>query len=461
MDAVPRAVSPEVAVNADSGGATGPAATALGQPALGRPASQGTVTGQAALPVAPAAPVRIAAATGLAVAAARHAPVRKPPAAAQARPLEMPRTPPVRPPDNPAAAAPPRVVVRRRRGKGFVTHLRLVQVICWQIAVLAVVLTVRQPWPVLVCAWVGAAALIALTAVRIDGLWLYERAVLAGDYLARKRRRDLPGGAGRTPALLSMLVPGCTVRDIETSHGPAMTLSHRGGLTAVLQPNGGAPDLVTLPTPAALLPHGDGQMCPWGVQTVYHAGVRRDGPTRVWLAVRAARDADAPGDDELTLFLRNAVRRVRHALGRAGVPAEPLAEQAALAAIAGLAHVTGGRHEVREEWRFWRTGPVCQTTVRMQGWHRLGDWQANRLVADLLAVIADVAVTVTIAASSGPHGPQLAGVLRLAATTEAAVEAALAAMRARATAYGVRLARLDGTHSRGVAASLPIGVFLP
>ncbi|GFJ95355.1 hypothetical protein [Phytohabitans rumicis] len=49
--------------------------------------------------------------------------------------------------------------------------------------------------------------------------------------------------------------------------------------------------------------------------------------------------------------------------------------------------------------------------------------------------------------------------LRLAATTEAAVETALAALAVRAAACGIRLVRLDGTQARGVAASLPIGVF--
>ncbi|MDW5327047.1 hypothetical protein [Plantactinospora sp. KLBMP9567] len=346
-------------------------------------------------------------------------------------------------------------------GRDFLAHLHLIQVVCWQVAGLAVLLAVRQPLPVLVCVSVGAAVLVVLTTVRIDGRWLPEHGALALGYLSRTRRRDLPEDAAKTPTLLDLLVPRCTVRAVETGHGSAMTTSHRSGLTAVLRPAAGGTDLVDrLPTPAALLPLVDGQQRPLGVQTVYHAGVGRDAPVKVWLAVHAARSVEVPGDDELALILRNAVRRMRQVLGRAGVPAEPLTEEAAFAVITGLAHVTGGRNQIREEWRFWRTGAVCQAAVQLRGWHRLADPQAKRLITDLLRVTVDAAATVTVTARSGRDAPRVDAVLRLAATTEAAVEAALAGTATRAARCGVRPARLDGAHARGVAASLPIGVFL-
>jgi hypothetical protein len=398
-------------------------------------------------------------------AAARPAPVAA--LDALTRPLGPPRTPQLRPPNHvPVATTAPRPVPPPRTGRirDYVRHLDVIQVICWQLAVLAVILTVDQPWPVLVCASVGAALLIALTGVRIGGRWLYQLGVLAGGYLSRDRRRDLPESSGKTPALLDLLVPGTTMRTTETSQGPAMTVSHEGGLAALLSPTSGRIDLIgQLPTPAALLPAGPsdatGQPHDYGVQAVFHAGVRRDGPPKVWLAVHAARTVDIPRDDELTLALRNALRRVRRTASRAGVPAEPLAEAAAFAAGAGLAHVTGGRNEVREDWRFWRTGAVSQVCFAIDGVAGLTDPQLRRMVGGLFAVTGGVAVTVTLAARSGRHGTRVSGVLRLAATTEAAVEAARAAVAARAVPPGVRLTRLDGAHSSGVAASLPIGVF--
>jgi type VII secretion protein EccE len=337
-------------------------------------------------------------------------------------------------------------------------------VLGWQLAVLAVLLTVRQPWPVLTGASAGAAVLLALTTVRAGGRWLYELAWRSGSFLTRPRRTDLPktGGAPATTlALLELLLPGMTLRTVETSQGPAMAISHQGGLTAQLKPGALTPELLSrLPMPAVLLPTATDHL--FGVQLVLHVGVRPDTPRRLWIAVHAARTVDTPVDGELTLALRNAMRRVRRALDRAGVPAQPLAEEQALSAIAGLAHVTGGRTEVREDWKFWRTGPVSQATYRLTGWERLTDTQVRGLVNTMLAGVPGVASTITLGARTERRGdPSGYATLRLAATTEAAVDTAASHMTNRLAPAGVRLARLDGTQRDGVAASLPIGVLQP
>jgi type VII secretion protein EccE len=211
--------------------------------------------------------------------------------------------------------------------------------------------------------------------------------------------------------------------------------------------------------PAALLPTVTDHL--FGVQFVLHTGVRSDAPRRLWVAVHAARTVDTPVDAELTLALRNAMRRVRRALDRAGVPAQPLAEEQALSMIAGLAHVTGGRSEVREDWKYWRTGPVNQATFLLTGWARLTDAQTRGLLNSLLAGVPGVASTVTFGARTERRGdPRACATLRLAATTEAAIDAALGHLANRLAPSGVRLARLDGNQRSGVAASLPIGVFL-
>ena len=452
---------------------SGPAgAAAAPGPASARPATghagagaQAPVHGHA---VAPAAPLRVGAAAGMAVGAARPMVAVRPDVDLRTRPMML--TPPVRPPHQspvtgPLAAASKRRNVASRQVREYVEQINLLQVICWQAAAIAVLLTVRQPWPVLTVTSVSAAALIALTTIRVGGRWLYELATLAVAYLIRVRRRDLPDGGAKTLALLGMLLPGSTIKNVETTYGTAMAISHPGGLTATLRPESLTPELLSgLPMPAALLPSSDGQHHSFGVQAVFHTGVRADKPRRLWVAVHAARTVEVAGDEELTLALRNAVRRVRRALARAGVPAEPLADEPALAAIAGLAHITGGRNEVREDWHFWRTGAVCQAAFRLTGWDRLGEAHARMLINNLLAGVPGVAVTITVNARSDRDGPRVDAVLRLAATTEAAVEAAasdISAMTDRLAPAGVRLARLDGTHQSGVAASLPIGVFLP
>jgi type VII secretion protein EccE len=344
------------------------------------------------------------------------------------------------------------------RAYEYVRGLSPLQVICWQVAALGVLLTMGQPWPVLP----AAAVVLALTSVRVRGRWLYELAGLAVVFLTRPRRRDLPtsgGVPGTTLALLETLLPGATVRTVETTQGPAMAISHQYGMTAQLKPSTLTPELLSrLPMPAALLPAATDHV--FGVQLVLHVGIRPDTPRRLWVAVHAARTVETPVDAELTMALRNALRRVRRALDRAGVPAQPLAEEQALSAIAGLAHITGGRTEVREDWRYWRTGPVSQATFRLTGWDRLTDTQTRGLVNSLLPGIPGVASTITLGARTERHRePRAHGTLRLAATAETAVEAAARHMTTRLAPSGVRLTRLDGTQAAGVAASLPIGVF--
>lgn len=432
------------------------------QAALARPAVR-PATGQAAAPTRAVAPPRRIAAAGAAAAApaARPMPQLLSEADLRTRPLMIAqpvRQAPVRPV---APATPPSKQTWSRQVRTYVRLLSPVQVICWQIAALAVVLTVRQPWPVLVGVSVAAAVLLTLTSVRVAGRWLYELTGLAAAFLTRTRRRDLPE-TGKSLSLLTMLSPGIGIRTLETAQGPAMAVSHGGGLTAQLRPKALTPEVLnTLPMSAALLPDNTGMHHSFGVQLVFHVGVRPDKPRRLWVAVHAARTVATPADDELTLALRNAVRRVRRALGRAGVPAEPVAEEQALSAIAGLAHVTGGRNEVREDWRFWRTGAVSQATFRLAGWENLTDSTARGAVSTLLAGIPGVAATVAVGARTTRGGdPASAAALRLAATTEAAITAAATAMSDRLAPSGVRLARLDGAHLTGVAASLPIGVFL-
>jgi Putative type VII ESX secretion system translocon, EccE len=439
----------------------------------GRPAGQAVDRAGAQLVTAPARgaapPLRIAAAGRVAASAARPVPPPLTEADLHTRPLLLPPPPLMRPPVPPPTGNPsPTRQSWSRHVREYLRALNPLQVLCWQVAALSVLLTVRQPWPVLTATSVAAALLVTLTAVRVGGRWLYELVGLGATFLARTRRHDLPrtgGPTGTTLALLGTLLPGSTIRTLETSQGPAMAISHGAGLTAQLKPEALTPELLaTLPMPGALLPtvSDSGQHHLFGVQLVLHAGLRAETPRRLWVAVHAARTVETPVDPQLTLTLRNAMRRVRRALDRAGVAAQPLAEEQALSAIAGLAHVTGGRTELREDWRFWRTGPVNQATFRLTGWAALTDTQARGLVGALLAGVPGVAVTVTLAARTERRGdPRGSATLRLAGTTESAVDIASGAIAQRLAPSGVRLARLDGTQRNGVAVSLPIGVFLP
>ncbi|MDA3647209.1 hypothetical protein LZ318_12890 [Saccharopolyspora indica] len=323
------------------------------------------------------------------------------------------------------------------------------QLLCWQFALLIVALSLRQPWPVVAAAVAVAAGLVTASAVRLRGRWLYELILLGCRFLLRTRRHDLPERSGTAYALLGALLPGSTTRTVETGQGPVMAISHDQGLTAIIRPRTLTPaQLSSFPSPAELL---SGDVQEFGVQIVFHAGAQPGTPIRLWLAVHAPRTVGTATDEELALALRNRLRRIRRALQRAGVVADPLPEDLALAELTGLAHVTGGRTAIREDWRAWRTGPVSQACFAIEPAADL-----RVLINTLLGRPSGLAVTVTL---SAPPGAATGLLLRLAAATGPALEAAADRLTNVLSRNGFHLTRLDGTHSSGVAASLPIGGF--
>jgi type VII secretion protein EccE len=342
----------------------------------------------------------------------------------------------------------------------FVRHVHPAQAVCWQVAAAAMVIAARQPPRIAVAIGGLAVALLCLTAIRVRGTWLYHLGWLGFRFAIRTRRHDLPD-AEKAHALLALLLPGATARTMQTGQGPVLTISQPGGLTAIMRPRTARPEpLTALPRPADLMPTATGIPERFGIQAVFHSGARADQPPRLWLAVHAVRTPDLAGDTELTVVLRNALRRVRRSLDRAGLRVEALAEDSATAAIAGLAHVTGGRSEVREDWRYWRTGGVSQACFALDGWERLAAGRTGPVLTRLLTHAPGIAVTLTVGARLGPGGTTTDAVLRLAATTEAAIEATSASVAGLLAQSGVRLIRLDGIQRSGVAASLPIGGFL-
>jgi type VII secretion protein EccE len=364
-----------------------------------------------------------------------------------ATPGERPRT--AVPPHAPEAAVP----VRRRAAR----RLELPQVVCWQLSAAAVLAAYGRPWPVLAATATGAATLLALTAVRVRGRWLYQLAGRRWRFTLRRRRHVLPESAEKAAVLVRLLLRESAMRPLDTGHGTTAVISHGAGLTALLVPAEPV-DPLAVPAPAALPapPTGDGPA--FAVQTVFHAGTRRGDPVRLWLAVCAVRTAAMPTDADLEPALRAELRRVRRSCKRSGITTAPPAEADVFAALTALAHITGGRNDLRENRRFWRTGPVLQACFTLDGLAALPEPAAAALTAQVLAVpLTGVAVTLTLAARSD-DGEQT-GVLRLAARTAADVDAAATRLTRLLSPAGVRLSRLDGGHFPAMAASLPLGGF--
>ncbi len=311
------------------------------------------------------------------------------------------------------------------------------RIVCWQVSAVLVLASLQQPWPILTAALITAGLLTAVTTIRIGGRLVPEVAVLGLRFLARQRKRDLPEHE-KALALLDLLLPETTLTAVHTGHKATAAVSHEYGVTAIIRANASA-------GPTALLEAAGTRQ--GAVQAVFHAGADRT--PRQWLAVHIPRTPTTT-DDELVGLLGNALRRVLRAVKKA----EPLDEQAALAAVAALGHITGGRTEVREEWSFWRTGPVVQACFLLPGWDGLSDHGVGHLLTRLLHDSRPAAATVAVTARTGVP---VEAVLRLAATTEAAISAAAATAARHAAAAGVRLDRLDGAHHWGVTASLPIG----
>ncbi|OLZ50799.1 hypothetical protein BS329_20085 [Amycolatopsis coloradensis] len=402
-------------------------------------------------PLAYAAPAARAAAREAALAAltaARQAEQQPRWSATASVPTPMPSPPPSNPPA-PASGRRP-----GRFGGIGVPHI-----VCWQLVLVSLVLVAGRPWPVAAAVVTAAVVVVALTAVRIRGRWLYAWLGSASGYLARDRDRDLrnAGEAGR--ALLRLLSPEAAGSTGEIGDETVFMVSRADGITAVLQPKSAARDQ-PMPSPLTLLPPSREEALDVAAQVIHHVGADRSRPPRGWVALQALRTVDVHRDADVRQALGNTVRRVRRQLRRDGLPVRALAENEVLGALASLAHVTAGRARIREEWRFWHSGPICQATFRLDGWPALSPVLSAQLSRRLLAAAPHAAVTLAVTArrTAAETEPRVGAAIRVAAASAQAVEHAVRDLELAARRGGLTLERLDGRHAKGVAATLPIGV---
>ncbi|AUI64654.1 hypothetical protein B1H26_08080 [Amycolatopsis sp. BJA-103] len=337
-------------------------------------------------------------------------------------------------------------------------RIGVLQIVCWQLVAVALVLVAGRPWPLAAAVVTAAVVTVALTAVRVRGRWLYEWLGSASGYLTRDRDRDLrnAGEAGR--ALLSLLSPEAAGTTGEIGGETVFMVSRADGITAVLQPKSAARER-PMPSPLTLLPPSREQALDVAAQVIQHVGADRSRPPRGWVALQALRTVDVHHDADVRQALGNTVRRVRRQLRRDGLPVRSLAENEVLGALASLAHVTAGRARIREEWRFWHSGPICQATFRLEGWDALSPALAADLSRRLLAAAPRAAVTLAVTARRGAETePRVSAAIRVAAAGAQAVEHAVRDLELAVRRGGLTLDRLDGRHAKGVAATLPIGV---
>lgn len=312
------------------------------------------------------------------------------------------------------------------------------------------------PWPAAAAVIAGGSGGLAAATVRVRGSWASELTVRRISYNRRSRDADLSADrSDPARALIGLLAPDARLGDAELAGRWAGIVTRPAGVSAVLAvPDGPPGRLARLAFSGDLMPESDPRLPDLDLRVLLHRGpMTAGGPlVRGWLVVQARRDADITDDADLHTALANALRRGLRACRRAGLVAEVPSSAEVAATVAALSHTGGGRTQVREQWRHWFAGPVAQVGLHVSA--GAGSPAARAAALDCL-LGATPAVACTLAARAG--GPGLEAVLRVAAPTPAAVDAAVEHLRTVAPQYGLRCRRLDGSHARAVADTLPLG----
>ena len=360
--------------------------------------------------------------------------------------------------------------------------MRAGQIVCTQIAVVAVLIGAVYGTLTLAAAVAFAILLLALTWLRMRGRWAFEWLGIGMRFAGR--RHAAPVDLAPT-ALLEFVAPGSRLEQAELAGDTAAVIVDESGLTAVLElgdPTGLlVEDMHTLPSPAGLLPAATTDHPPFRIQLLLTGvpapAVRAGGGTpansyrqltegrllghhRVLLAVRVLR-AEGWTEDDLRRALSGLIRKLPRRLGN--VPARPLGEAAVLRVIGELAH-DDGVGSAQETWPGLRVGGLAQTTFRLQRWPDLRIETSRRLVSRMLALPA-AATTVALTAGPRPDGGATAtGIdltVRLAAPDVASLSSATQALRKLLAGERALARRLDGEHLEGLTATLPLGGVAP
>lgn len=385
--------------------------------------------------------------------------------------------------------------------------IRAGQFVSWELAILAVALVYRERLNVLIPVAVGALLLIAVTALRRHGHWLYQWLGLWLRYQTRHRRRRIAGGDEAAAddvagTLLACVVRGASIVPVEIDEIGVALISHVGGLTAVLEVapvDAGhvvEPSQILPPLPA-LLPNAEIGEPLISVQIIIQsipapsflgladsaaisyrelAGGVVPATRGCWLAVQAQHIAEDYTAKDLQESVIRAVKRLQRRLRKSGLQARLLNPEEVATELLSLARVDAREAPplersrrrrrlttpgVQESWRTWSAGPQVHTTFRLLDWPDLAD-PAGRELLDRLVHTPTLATTVTVAARrrAAAEDVELEAAIRFTLPDGAAVESSTKEVQSIVDVVGGRVERLDGEQVFGVAATLPLGGFL-
>jgi type VII secretion protein EccE len=330
--------------------------------------------------------------------------------------------------------------------------IRVGQIVCWQLALVAVGAATTASRTVLILTSVAAVSLILLTAVRIRGLWLYLWAGVLLMFVVRRRKHDL--GDDIAIRLVSTFLGRTSTDQVTVREQPYGVLSRPAGASVALR-LGPETQHRLLPQLGSLAEATDEQPVGIGVQLILHTGVKQTQAPRAWIAIAAERTPDIATDEQIRQVLANTVRRLVRRFDREQVESMPLYESDVLASLGALAHANAGRGQLHERWTSWSCGPVRQLCVRLAGSASLPAATVQALIGTLLGTGTGAAQTIAITVTSTARHDV---VLRLAASHPATLDTAFSVLTTLARSFGVEPERLDGRHATGVAATLPLGV---
>jgi type VII secretion protein EccE len=262
-----------------------------------------------------------------------------------------------------------------------------------------------------------------------------------------------------------------------------------------------------------------------GAASSYYALTNGSVPSqrRAWLVLQLAHSAGY-STEQIRQAVGNSVRRLVRRLRQEAISARPLDREEALSTLASLAHLnpstietsaavsaaaTGATIDIRaimarsgadqgnqltplaqEHWDVWWSESIAQACFVIKRWPSLDSPAGQQLISQLTSV-PSLATTVSLAARRVPppqleapprekesdqkpgkpaqkqQQPQLPDevtvelTVRIAAPNPQRLASVSAALMERAKKCGAKLERLDGQHARGMAATLPLGGFLP
>lgn len=409
---------------------------------------------------------------------------------------------------DPALASPaPPPDVRGTTGKpnvgasgGKRDYIRLAHLVCWQLAVAMVVASIGKSQAVIITISAIAAVLVALTAIRWGGRWLYQWALAGIGYLFRRRRHRASRDKAPAATLLEAVCSGSRIDTIMIDDAEVGVITHAGGATVILEPSVIAdPSIVgsssfSIPAPSDLLPLSEPDDPIVSVQLILHtvpalgtvddtnsavASYRQLTANRIpihqsaWFAVQIQRSVDHYTNDVLHKTLASVTRRLVRRMRKEGHPLNMLSSEEIMPVVGTITHLEprpprgtygvprGPAAEVlRERWKSWWTSGIPHTTFRFRHLEDLDARDNQTLVAKLNAVPTEAT---TIALATRREGDNIEAELVLGVTMRSKddLKALTRTITSEAAYYGATVARLDGYQQRGIAALLPLGGFLP